>query len=292
MRRYEETGSMTPKKKGGITTMKMRPEIVQELERVININADLTLKAMKSHLQETLGVSVAQKTISKTLTKSGYTFKLSWLLPVARNTPETISAHKTYAEMFLHDAPADRRSIIWMDECGFNLHVRRKHGRARVGERATVVVPNSQGKNQSICAAMSEEGLLHQSHIEGAFNTTRFCEFLVSLFIVLSRKQLASCWIVLDNVRFHHCAVVEEVVIRNGHALIFLPPYSPMLNPIESLFGKWKGGVRTRGVTFTLEALAASLEAARNAITVEDCLGWIRETNRNLLLSLQEHVFE
>ena len=292
LRRYEESGSMAPKKKGGAMSVKMVPDAYSELERLVESAADMTLRAMKEHLAEKIGVWVTEKTVSKALTKNGYTFKLIRLLPISRNTIDTISARKSYAEMFLRDAPADQRNVIWVDECGFNLHVRRKHGRARSGERATVQVANSRGRNQSICAAMSNEGLLHHSHIEGAYNTERFCEFLVSLFVVLRMKGRMNCWVILDNVRFHHCSAVAETTARAGHSLIFLPAYSPMLNPIESLFGKRKTSVRTRNVTFTRAALAANLETARATITPEDCLGWIRETNRNLLLSLQEHVFE
>ena len=79
---------------------------------------------------------------------------------------------------------------------------------------------------------------------------------------------------------------------RHGHTLVFLPPYSPMLNPIESLFGKWKTLVRTQAVVFTQDSLLASMSVARIEITSADCLGWIRDMNRNIGLSLQGHLFE
>jgi hypothetical protein len=78
---------------------------------------------------------------------------------------------------------------------------------------------------------------------------------------------------------------------RYGHTLVFLPPYSPMLNPIESLFGKWKTLIRTQGVALSLDSLLLHMSAARCDITVNDCLGWIRDTNRNIGLSLQMHIF-
>jgi transposase len=291
MRRFEETGDMSAKKKHGQSPLKMTPEALQSLERWIDENADLTLRALGDMLREQLGVIVSKKTISKALTKLGFTFKLLRALPLSRNTTEAIQSRKEYAEIFLRDMPADRRTIIWLDECGFNLHLRRRHGRARSGMRATVTVPNSRGHNLSVCAAMSEEGLLHYSPIQGAFNMVRFGEFLQSLFAILRVHGRSSCWIVLDNVRFHHCPEIREIVVEAGHTLMFLPAYSPMLNPIESLFGKWKTGIRTRNVTFTQQALRASMDASWSEISIEDCLGWIRDVNQNLILCLQDHVF-
>jgi transposase len=155
-----------------------------------------------------------------------------------------------------------------------------------------VVVANNRGRNLSICAAMSEEGFLLHKINHGAYTALLFCEFLESLFEKLVELGRRCCWIVLDNVRFHHCANVAECATRFGHQLVFLPPYSPMLNLIESLFGKWKTSVRSRHVTFTNQALLESIESARLEITVSDCLVWIRDANRNLVLSLQNHYFD
>ena len=165
MKRFEETGDMSAKKKGGQSLKKMTPEALQSLERWIDENADLTLRALGDMLREQLGVIVSKKTISMALTKLGITFKLLRTLPLSRNTTEAIQSRREYAEIFLREMPADRRTIIWLDECGFNLHLRRRHGRARSGMRATVTVPNSRGQNLSECAAMSKEGLVHYSPI-------------------------------------------------------------------------------------------------------------------------------
>lgn len=292
VRHFEDTGEMGTKKKGGSRHVKMTAAAKEAIEQWIDDDAALTLRQMKARLSEQFGISVSEKTVSYYVTKSGFTFKMVRALPMARNTPEAVILRRQYAEMYFRDAPTDQRNIIWVDECGFNLHLRRKHGRARNGERATVTIPNNRGQNQSICAAMSSEGFLHQSQISGAFNALRFCEFLESLFAILASQERSACWIVLDNVRFHHCAEVNQVVTQSGHALIFLPAYSPMLNPIESLFGKWKTSIRTNGVNFTPQALVASLAQARSHITLSDCHGWIRDMNRNLVLCLRDHIFD
>ena len=86
-------------------------------------------------------------------------------------------------------------------------------------------------KNGSICAAMSNEGFLHYSHLSGAFNAMRFCEFLESLFAILYSRGRCGCWIVLDNVRFHHCAeVIQTATPSCPHAHIL----TSILTNVES----------------------------------------------------------
>ena len=143
-----------------------------------------------------------------------------------------------------------------------------------------------------MCAAMSCEGFLHERLHPGAYNAESFCEFLQELLEILRNMERSHCWLILDNVRFHHCENVNVCAARNGHVLAFLPPYGPMLNPIESLFGKWKGLIRTQHATFTREALLQNMASSRIEISREDCLGWIRETNRYIGLSLTGHIFD
>jgi transposase len=292
LRRYEETGQAAQTKRGGARSTKLTHQAIQALLDWVDNEADITLRTAKERLLSGFGISVSLKTISSALTKSGFTLKLLRTIPVSRNSPEVICARRTYANTFMSDTPIDRRNIIWVDETGFNLHLRRKYGRAMAGLRANVVVANNRGINISICAAMSEEGFLYHKIHRGAYNGVIFCAFLKGLFERLHEIGRGACWVVLDNVRFHHSAIVAECADQFGHQLVFLPPYSPMLNPIESLFGKWKNSVCTRNVVFTHETLLENIESARHSIRVDDCLGWIRDMNRNLALSLQNHPFD
>jgi hypothetical protein len=207
--------------------------------RWLSERPDIILKALSEKMRKSLGITLSVKTMSKTLTKIGFTFKLLLTFPISRNSPETISLRKEYALKFLAEAPIDRRKIVWIDETGFNINLRRKHRRARCGEMASAVVANSRGTNHSICSAISEEGFIHYKLHNGAYNALRFNEYLEELFAILDAMGRSACYIIMDNAKFHHSAIIRESVERNGHAMIFLPEYSPMLSPIESLFSKW-----------------------------------------------------
>jgi transposase len=279
-------------RKRGHKPLKITQPATLAIARWVDERPDLTLLQLCRRLSEEYSIQVTPKTMSTTLTRIGYTIKILRSIPISRNCPDVIQARREYAQMFLNNAPADQRLIIWTDESGFNLHLRRKFGRARRGALASVTVPNNRGSNISVCAAMSEEGLLHEKLSPRPYTAELFCEYLDELFIELRRLGRAACWIILDNARFHHCAVVNECVTRNGHSLVFLPAYSPMLNPIESLFGKWKTLIQTQGVSYTQDELLAHMAIARYEISIPDCLGWIRDVGRNIGLSLTNHIFE
>ena len=243
-----ENGIIAGQTRQGQSQSKITADGLAAIAHWVDDRPDSTLAQLVGRLQEELGISVCKATISNAPIKIGFTVKLLRALPVSRNCPTTVLARKEYAQMFLSEAPPDRRQIVWVDECGFNLHIRRKYGRARIGQHAYVTVASNRGRNISVCAGMSEECFLYEDLRPGAFNADHFCAYLESLFLLLRRMDRGSCWIIMDNVRFHHCESVRACVRRHGHSLIFLPPYSPMLNPIESLFGKWKTLIRTQGV--------------------------------------------
>jgi transposase len=292
VRKHQSVGSLVSATRGGAHRLKITQQALDLLSEWTDQRPDSTLNQLKTRLGNELNILVTEKTISRALTKIGFTMKILRTIPVSRNCPETVLARTVYAQRFLEEAPADHKHIVWVDECGFNLHLRRKFGRARKGELATVTVANGRGRNISLCAAMSEEGFLLDRLKPGAYNAEEFILFLQELFEVLTRLGRDNCWIICDNASFHHTAAVLSCVNSFGHQLVFLPPYSPMLNPIESLFGKWKTLIRTQLATMTQEALLEQMAISRAEISQHDCLGWIRDMNRNIGLSLQRHIFE
>ena len=85
----------------------------------------------------------------------------------------------------------------------------------------------------------------------------------------------------MDNVAFHHTEQVKQCFTgtRLLHRLVYLPRYSPQLNPIELCFSKWKSYVKQTEKRNKVELIAAMNEAA-SKITIDDCAGWYREVIR------------
>ena len=80
---------------------------------------------------------------------------------------------------------------------------------------------------------------------------------------------------VMDNMKSHHAKAVKNLLDSSGIRYIYLPPYSPDLNPIEKLWSKVKAFLR-KFKARTLDALPNAIQNAFHAVTVSDCSGWFR----------------
>ena len=158
-----------------------------------------------------------------------------------------------------------------MDESGFNTSMTRLRARAPKGERAYGKVPRNRGKNQTLIASLSLEGGMGAAlSIEGATDSELF-EAYVEEF--LAPTLTAGQVVVLDKLGAHRTERVRELVEERGADLLFLPSYSPDLNPIEEAFSKIKNLVR-KAAARTREALDEAISEAMSAITLEDAAGW------------------
>ena len=81
--------------------------------------------------------------------------------------------------------------------------------------------------------------------------------------------------VVMDNMRSHHAGVVTELLQKKNIDYLYLPPYSPDLNPIEKLWSKMKISLRKAKIR-TEGALSNGIQAALREITPQDCKGWYR----------------
>jgi transposase len=165
----------------------------------------------------------------------------------------------------------DARRLVFVDESGFNTSMTRLRARAPRGKRAYAKVPRNRGKNTTLIGAITLEGAMGESmSLEGATDSEAF-EAYVEHFLVpeLCEGQV----VVLDGLGAHRTERVRELVEAKGADLVFLPSYSPDLNPIEEAFSKIKALVRKEGARVR-EALVEAIGRALAAITAEDAAGW------------------
>ena len=147
----------------------------------------------------------------------------------------------------------------------------RLHARAPRGGRAYGAVPRNRGKNTTLLAAINLEGGMGASMaVEGGTNKEVFETYLRHFLVPeLEDGQV----VVMDNLQAHLPDKVRELIESRGAYLVYLPTYSPDLNPIEEAFSKIKQLVRKAGAR-TREALVEAIARALSAVTIEDALGW------------------
>jgi transposase len=163
-------------------------------------------------------------------------------------------------------------SLVFIDECGSNIALTPMYARAPKGERARGKVPRNRGKNTTLIAALSLEGMGAALILEGSANTTAF-ELYVEQ--VLAPSLRAGQIVVMDNLQAHKSARVKQAIEEKGCQLLFLPGYSPDLSPIEEAFSKLKTALRRAGAR-TREALEEAIAQALLTITAQDAQGWFQ----------------
>jgi transposase len=160
---------------------------------------------------------------------------------------------------------------VFVDESGFHTSMTRLRARAPKGKRAYGKVPRNRGKNTTLIASITLEGGMGESmSIEGATDSEAF-EAYVEHFLTpsLCEGQV----VVLDRLGAHRTDRVKQLIEGRGADLVFLPSYSPEMNPIEEAFSKIKQLVRKAGARVR-EELVETIGRALAAVTIEDAAGW------------------
>jgi len=172
----------------------------------------------------------------------------------------------------------DPAKFVVVDESGSTIAMTPRYARAPRGQRAYGSVPRNHGKNITLFAALSLDGLGAVMTLDGAADTIAF-EAYVRTF--LAPTLVPGQIVLLDNLSSHKSATVEQLVAERGCTLLFLPPYSPDFSPIEMAFSKVKQHLRHIGAR-TREALEAAISTAIDSITIHDAAGFFRHCGYHL----------
>jgi transposase len=159
---------------------------------------------------------------------------------------------------------------MFVDEMGANVSLSPLYAWSRRGIRAHAKAPRNWGKNVTLLASITAGGIGPCLAVEGP--TTREV-FETYLERVLAPSLRPGQTLVLDNLSAHKGGRVREIVEEAGCELVYLPPYSPDLNPIERAFSKVKGLVR-KAEARTREALIEAIGRALDAVTNRDAHGY------------------
>ena len=166
----------------------------------------------------------------------------------------------------------DLRHCIFVDEMGSNLALTRRYGRAAPGARVHDAVPGNQGSNVSTIGAIDLKGVRTGLSVPGAIDGETMVFFVEELLApTLKRGDL----VFMDNCPIHKMDELEDLIDARGAGVVFLPSYSPDLNPIEHCWSKVKARLRALKPR-TPAALLEALVDACATVTGQDIRGWFR----------------
>lgn len=184
--------------------------------------------------------------------------------------------------MFRHEdleEVADR--LLFFDESGINLAMTRHYARAPKGQRAHGAAPKNWGDSVSLAAGIGLRGLVAPLVLRGSMTGVAFEAYIEQFVLPHLREGDILVW---DNLGAHKCARVRELVESVGALVVFLPPYSPDLNPIEMAWSKVKAILRGHAAR-TWDELVEAVVAALSAISRSDIANWFRHCG----YALQRH---
>jgi transposase len=179
--------------------------------------------------------------------------------------PDVQEARDNFFAEKLKDVPLE--DVVVLDESYATTTFTRLRGRCPVNQRLKQRVPAGHWKRLTILAAITVTGVLAAATIDAATDTQVFGSFVRDCLVSALRPGMV---VVMDNLSSHKVAGVREAIEAADCRLVYLPPYSPDLSPIENIWSKAKSVLRMLEAR-TLEDLQAAVTLALEEVTARDC---------------------
>ncbi|MCL1876402.1 MAG: IS630 family transposase [Synergistaceae bacterium] len=167
----------------------------------------------------------------------------------------------------------DIDKLIFIDESSVNTGMTRLYGRGLGKERVVDYVPDVRFERTTILSSVRANGEMVPLVFEGSLNGELFKEY-ISQFLAPTLKE--GDIVIMDNLTSHKVKGVADLIATTGAKVVYLPPYSPDLNPIEMLWSKMKAYLRKTKVRVK-ELLNNVISDALACISISDILAWFAE---------------
>jgi transposase len=275
LRRARTKGSLEPDKMGGPNNVKLDAAALDVLAKLVAEQPDATLMELIDRLEERTGLRVGLATIVRGLTKLGLSRKRKSIVATEQGSDRVQAlraAFKTRQSGF------EPHRLVFIDETGTSISMTRPYARSPRGVPVHDDVPRNRGVVLTVIGALTISGLDAVMTITGGTTADVFLAYVDNVLApVLNPDDL----VVVDNAGAHRDARVKAAVEACGAHLVFLPPYSPDLNPIESCWSKLKQLLRSAKAR-TQDALEAAIATAMGQITSCDSAGWFHEAGYSI----------
>ena len=164
----------------------------------------------------------------------------------------------------------DITKLVFLDESGVATNLSPLYGRAQKGERVYGDVPHGHWHTNTFIGALRHDGITAPWLLDGPMNGDAFLQYVSE---VLGPTLKAGDIVIADNLSSHKVAGVAEALAKRGAKIIYLPAYSPDLNPIENFFSKFKALLRKAGAR-TFDGLVASIAKILDSVTSCECFNY------------------
>jgi transposase len=168
----------------------------------------------------------------------------------------------------------DAAKLVFIDETGTNTAMVRTRGRGPCGQRVVGRVPHGHWKTLTFVAGLRAGAITAPFVIDQPMDGAVFQAYLRECLVpTLSAGDI----VVMDNLPAHKLIAVRQIIEAAGAMLLYLPPYSPDLNPIEQVFAKLKALLR-KAAKRSFEALWREVGKLLDAFTEQECRNYLRNS--------------
>lgn len=198
----------------------------------------LYLDEMAIFLWDEFAIQATKSSISRALTSKGWSKKTARVKARERNLD--------LRDEYLHSI-SDFQSyhLVYVDESGCDKRIGfRRTGWAPLGVAPVQVSKFHRDKRYQILPAYAQDGIVLSRVFQGSTDAFVFEDFIAQLLKHCGKWPEPKSVLVMDNASFHHSERIEQMCSEAEVKLVFLPPYSPDLNPIEELFAELKAFIR------------------------------------------------
>lgn len=228
---------------------------------------DLTLEAIVTQVFEIHGLKTSTSAVDRFYARHKISFKKS-LNASEQQRKDVVEARENWQA---EQTSFDPNKLIFIDETGANTKMVRLYGRSAKGTRLIAHTPFGHWKTTTFTAGLRCGGLVAPFILDGPVHGDAFLVYLDQILVpVLAPGDI----VVMDNLPAHKVAGVRRRIEAAGAKLLYLPPYSPGLNPIEMAFAKLKTILR-KAAERTLPALWDRIGTALDEFTQQEYTAYI-----------------
>ncbi|WEK00203.1 MAG: IS630 family transposase [Candidatus Sphingomonas phytovorans] len=264
--RAAKEGSPKPRKQGRPAGKGPLVEHLEYLIEVVEAEPDITMPELTARLHVDRGVTAAPASLSKLLCRAGFTYKKQLMASECARA-DVAERRRVWVN---HRQPYMRRDpgrLVFIDETSVNTKMTRLRGRAARGKRLKARAPFGRWGTQTFIAGLRHDALTAPWVIPGAMDRDAFNTYIeTQLAPTLAPGDI----VILDNLSVHKSAHAEAAVRARGAWMLFLPQYSPDLNPIEMAFAKLKAHLR-KAAARTFDALIKTIGDICRLFDPDEC---------------------
>ncbi len=191
------------------------------------------------------------------------------MLADEQNRPDVAAARKRWRN---NQHRLDAKRLVFIDETWAKTNMHRSHGRCRRGQRLIGRAPHGHWRTSTFVAGLRHDGIVAPLIFNRPMNGEIFQYYVAQH---LAPELRPDDIVIMDNLGSHKSQAVRNAITAAGARLLFLPPYSPDLNPIEKLFSKLKALLRAAAQR-TVDALWDKVGEIINQLSATECQNYIR----------------